>query len=109
MCGGCDDVFRRDSRRLCNLVAKMFGCLRSIYDARRADQFVCYLTCARYCADVVDLEKEHTMFDVIRGSELDMDDQLELMLAVTYYVMRSSRSRPAAAFVVLAKEALRRC
>jgi hypothetical protein len=33
------------------------------------------------------------MFGVIRVSELDMDDQLELMLAVNDYISRSSRSK----------------
>ena len=33
------------------------------------------------------------MFDVIRGSRLDVDDQLELMLAVNDYILRSSRSK----------------
>jgi hypothetical protein len=90
--GVCCDIFRRNSRRLCNLVAKMNGGIRSMYDARRADQFVCYLTCARYCADVVDLARD-TMFGVIHVSELDKDDRLELMLAVYAYISRSSRSR----------------
>jgi hypothetical protein len=90
------DIFRRYSRRLCDLVAKMNGGIRSMYDARKADHFIGILYVARShhlrgnegLADVL----RNVLRDFICESKLSASDRVELFQAVLGYSSATSSS-----------------